>query len=313
MNEQEALAIMTSPNQRRRCWGEGILQILITRNCENACFGCTQGCNVISNQSTMSVDEFEQAVLSLKDYFGIVGVFGGNPCLHPNFDEICSILRKHIPFERRGIWTNRLAGKGKIVRETFNPEFSNVNVHLNQENYAEFCKEWPEIVNAIKGIKEDSRHVPPFVAMQDLIEDESERWELIGGCDVNKHWSSMICSIPGKGLRGFFCEIAGAQALLHAHEADWPDLGFEVKPGWWDHNIRDFAGQVKFYCHRCGIPLRRFGQLAIRGDFEEVSETHSAVYKSKDKDRVVKLIAKESKDSRKVVEMIRYIENSSLV
>jgi len=260
----------------------------------------------------MSLEEFEQAAISLKDYFGIVGVFGGNPCMHPMFADICSILRRHIPFERRGIWTNKLFGHGKTVRETFNPKFSNINVHNNQEDYDEFYRDWPEIRQTIKGQKDDSRHVPPFVALQDVIQDKEERWRLIADCDINRHWSSMICTVPNKGLRGFFCEVAAAQAMLHAEDPTWPDLGVEVKPGWWNKNIKDFAEQVNFYCHRCGIPLRRFGNLAVGGECEEVSQTHYDIYKPKDKSRRVELVSAHSESTKKVDLMISYIDNGGL-
>ena len=75
MNEKAALDKMTSPNVKRRCWGEGILQIHITNVCDKSCFGCTQGSNLTSKPVIMTVEEFELAVISLKDYFGIVGIF----------------------------------------------------------------------------------------------------------------------------------------------------------------------------------------------------------------------------------------------
>jgi len=312
MTEQEALDRMTSPNVKRRCWGEGILQIHITSACDKSCFGCTQGSNLDRKLVMMSVEEFEQAVISLKDYFGIVGIFGGNPCLHPKFDEICSILRKHIPFERCGLWTNKLFGHGKTARITFNPNVTNINVHNDQDGYDEISRDWPELLQTIKGHKDDSRHTTPYVALLDVMKDEAERWDLIADCDINKHWSSMICTVPTKGLRGFFCEIAAAQAMLHAHDSSWPDIGVEVKPGWWDKNIIEFAEQVKFYCHRCGVPLRRFGQLANGGNFEEVSKTHFDIYKPKDKNRRVELVTMESQAARKLDLMINYIENSTL-
>lgn len=312
MNEQEALAGMTSPNVRRRCWGEGILQIHITNVCDKSCFGCTQGSNLDSKPISMTVEEFELAVLSLKDYFGVVGIFGGNPCMHPKFEEMCSILRKHIPFERRGLWSNKLFGYGKTVRDTFNPNVSNLNVHYDQESYNEIYRDWPEIREFIKGLKDDSRHSPPFVAMKDVIPEDAERWQLIADCDINKHWSAMICTVPGRGLRAFFCELAGAQAMLHAHDPSWPDLGVTVQPGWWNQNITDFADQVRFYCHRCGLPLRRFGQLAVGGLNEEVSETHLDIYKPKDKKRRVELVTTESLSTRKLDLVIKYIENSTL-
>src|SRR5690606_15655154 len=103
--------------------------------------------------------------------------------------------------------------------------------------------------------------------------------------DINQLWSAMLCSIPGKGLRAFFCEVAGAQAMLHAHDPSWPDTGMTIpcelcggsgeieaykgEPSqgttlvrcdacdglpWWRQGMNRFAEQVEYHCHRCGVP-----------------------------------------------------------
>ncbi len=313
MTEQEALKKMVAPGQKRPgIWRGGVIQIHVTRACDQQCFGCTQGSNLGGKPVMITPEDFEQACVSLKGYFGVVGVFGGNPALHPKFEQLCEIMRKHIPAEQRGLWCNHPRGKGAACRKTFNPDVSNLNVHLSQEAHDEFWRDWPECRKVLKGLDTDSRHAPPFVAMQDVGVPEGRRWELISGCDVNQLWSAMLCSVPGKGLRAFFCEIAGAQAMLHAHDDAWPDLGLPAEPGWWKKPIADFAAQVRHYCHRCGVPLRRFGQLAVNGEYEEVSATHQDVYKPKDRTRRVSLVTVDDAESRRVELATNYIQNGSL-
>lgn len=243
--------------------------------------------------------------------FQLAHCITGN-CLHPKFELLCEILRKHFPREQCGLWCNHPKGKGAIMRRTFDPAVSNLNVHLDQEAYDEFWAQWPECRKKLKGLDSDSRHSPPFVAMNDVGVPEERRWELISGCDINQNWSAMICQVPGKGLRTFFCEIAGAMAMLHADDPDWPDNGLPATPGWWQKPMTDFADQVRHNCHRCGIPLRRFGQLAVDGEYEEVSATHQAIYKPKQPNRRVSLVTVDEEENRRLRLVTNYVENGSL-
>lgn len=311
MNEQEALRKMVPPGQKRAAAGGafrgGVIQIHVTRACDKACFGCTQGSNLGGKPVMITVEQFEQACASLADYFGICGIFGGNPAVHPQFDELCRILAKYIPFERRGLWCNNPMGKGRIMRKTFNPHVSNLNVHLDGVAYNEFKRDWPESMPF--GLTEDSRHSPPFVAMLDVVPDESERWDLIGNCDINQNWSAMVCSVRGQ-LRGYFCEIAGAQAMLHQDDPNWPDTGIPVEPGWWKRPMADFADQVRFHCHRCGVPLKGYGELAVGGTVEQTSTTHADVYKPKRTGREVQLVTLRTQLGNPLDKMTDYLGNS---
>lgn len=313
MTEQECLSKMVAPGTYRpSAWRGGIIQIHVTRACDLDCFGCTQGSNLRGKPVVIPVDEFEKACKSLQGYTGVVGVFGGNPAVHPQFEELCLILAEYFPKEQRGLWCNHPRGHGETMRLIFNPHVSNLNVHLCQEAYDEFKRDWPESKpfgidqpSVPLNLRKDSRHSPPFVAMMDVIPNEGTRWALISNCDINKFWSAMVCYVPGKGLRGFFCEVAGAQAMLHANDPNWPDTGvvvdrdYEVttrqgdytnRGKWWQLPMTSFKNQVAFHCHRCGIPLRRYGQLAQGGEYEEVSATHADVYLPKDKARPVQLV-----------------------
>lgn len=284
---------MIAPGQKRHgIWMNGILQIMVTRACDLACHHCTQGSNLAGKPAMMTPDEFDTACASLDGYFGVVGMFGGNPALHPQFDELCRIMRARFPFQQRGIWCNHPRGKGATMRVTFNPRHSNINVHLSAEARAEFARDWPECTPYIKGEREDSLHGSPWVAMRDVVPDEDERWRLIGDCDVNRYWSALIGVVPGRGLRAYFCEIAYAQAALHGEAL--PDTGLPVTPGWWRQPMEAFRAQVETHCHACGIPLRRRGQLAIGGTHEEFSETHRAIARPKAKGREVVFVGVET-------------------
>src|SRR5687767_5055874 len=91
---------MKSPGDFRPTWRNGVIQIHITRACNLSCPSCTQGSNLVGRPTVMSVENFRTAVRTLKDYYGVIGIFGGNPVLHPQFEEICSILADEIPFEQ---------------------------------------------------------------------------------------------------------------------------------------------------------------------------------------------------------------------
>ena len=316
MNKSQALSQMISPSQKRLGKPKGgVVQIHVTRACDLSCFGCTQGSNLRGNPSFISVENFGIAVKSLKDYFGIVGIFGGNPALHPQFPQLCEILRKYIPKEKCGLWCNHPRGHGVIMRETFNPAVSNLNVHLKKDAYTEFRRTWPEAKPF--GLKDDSRHSPPYTAMKDLIADEEERWDLISECDINKHWSAMICEIKGE-VYGYFCEIAGAQAILHQFDESWPITGVPIVcrecrgsgrvdddqenivqtcdscrgVSWWRKTMQDFESQVLLHCHACGVPLKGYGALAQGSEdqTEQVTTTHAGIYKPKRQDRIVQLV-----------------------
>lgn len=283
---------MKMPSDRRPgAYRGGIIQIHVTRACDLACFGCTQGSNLAGRLEFISLANFETACKSLAGYWGVVGVFGGNPCLHPKFPELCEILRDHFPKEQRGLWSNNLNGHGAICRETFDARKSNLNVHLSQSAYDEMRRDWPE--SRPVGLHEDSRHSPPFVALHDVVHDEAERWRLIGQCDVNQHWSAMVCVVRGK-VRGFFCEIAGAQAILHQYDHNYPDTGVLANPGWWQLPVEQFENQIRFHCHRCGIPLRTYGELAVGGKSEQTSRGHQDIFTPKRLNRLVQIVSDDS-------------------
>ena len=287
---ESVIASMVAPYQPRPVHLGGVLQIWVTRACDKACFGCTQGSNLGGKPTMITPEQYAEALESLRGYFGVVGMFGGNPAIHPQFDELCRILRESwVPLEQRGIWCNHPRGKIKTIAETFYAPHSNLNVHMDADAYREFAEGWPESKVWLKGMDADSRHSQVYVALKDVIPDEGQRWRLIQNCDINRFWSALIGVFRGE-LRAWFCEIAAAQAMLHQNDPDYPDTGLPVSPGWWRRPIQDYAEQIRYHCHRCGVPLRGRGELAMTGTKEQVSETHRDIYKPKIKGREVEVV-----------------------
>jgi len=138
-----AISQMVAPYQTRPVHLGGVLQIMVTRACDKSCFSCTQGSNLAGKPMIMTPDQYAQALESLRGYFGVVGMFGGNPAMHPQFEELCKILRDSwVPWHQRGIWCNHPRGKIKTIAETFHPEHSNLNVHMDRE-FASRCDPCP--------------------------------------------------------------------------------------------------------------------------------------------------------------------------
>lgn len=324
MTEDQAIKRMVAPGTPRAGkWRQGVIQIWVTRACDNACFGCTQGSNLAGKPGMITVEQFEQACVSLKGYLGVVGMFGGNPATHPKFPELCEVMRKHVPQEQRGLWCNNPLNEknGRAMRETFNPRHSNLNCHLSKEAYDNFKRWWPESMPF--GLDRDSRHSPVHLAMKDVIADEGERWKLIANCDINQHWSAMIGVFRGQ-LRAWFCEVAGAQSMLHQDEEDYPDTGIDpTKPSknpfggkpvqWWEYAIGAFYHQIRKHCHECGVPLRGYGELAMAKEgVEQTSETHRAIFKPKREGHKVEVVTELVQlGTKRVGRVIDYVKNAS--
>lgn len=323
MNRQEALDKMKPPGAKKEGkWLNGVIQIWTTRACDKTCFGCTQGSNLTPSSPEnmfITVDNFEIAVKSLIGYHGVVGVFGGNPALHPNFPILCEILRAHIPFKQRGLWCNKPFKHGKVMRETFNPAYSNLNVHLDKQAYVDFLRDWPEC-NPV-GLEVDSRHSPVHGSMLDLStlpdpnnpkntvpNSEDVRWHWISKCDINQHWSGMVGQVDGKPY-AWFCEVAGAQAMLF-QEPTGILLPQEIP--WWQGSMDKYAEQVDHHCHRCLVPLRGYGELACSSDgTETTTKTYLPVFQPKRTGRSVVVVeTAEQLQAGKIQLSTNYLGNS---
>lgn len=212
------------------------IQIEITNACVHDCSNCTRLVGH-SKPFMMTFDQFREAVDSLVDFPNMVGVMGGEPLIHPQFEAFCDYLRQKIPRIRCGLWSTLPKGKEQfapIIAETFG------SVLLNDHTHGELY------------------HGPILVSGDDLGIDEFMQWYLIHHCWIQNSWSA---SITPKGA--FFCEVAAAFDMIFDGPGGWP-----VEPGWWKRTPRDYVEQMERSCRRCGAPYR----LRARLDTESIDD-----------------------------------------
>ena len=245
MNADEAVLKMRGPRNMH------IICVDITNKCDLACSNCTR---LLENQDgfwDMTPENFRLALQSLKDYHGIIAMIGGNPCMHPKFKELCQIFVEEIPNKmQRGLWTNNFFKHRELCEETFGT--FNLNSHGIPRAESKLIEMHKSV--ASKGALSwmyagTSNHSPILTAVKDLY-PESEMWEKITNCDINREWSASIVQNKGK-LRAYFCEVAASFDLSRG-----TDNGHEVVAGWWKRHISDYAEQIKKFCPGCGVPAK---------------------------------------------------------
>lgn len=214
------------------------IQIEITNACINKCSNCTRFCGHFEEPYFMDFETFKQAVDSVKGYPKITGIMGGEPLLHPQFEQFCDYAREHIGYDKLGLWTSLPRGKERyreVICKTFKHIF--LNDHTRHDIY----------------------HHPILVAANEIMEYEHEVYMLADQCWVQNSWSASI-----NPYGAYFCEVAAAFAMLLQD----PSKAWPVDEYWWWKTPKDFKEQIEAYCKICGgaLPLRRRVSTAIVDD-----------------------------------------------
>lgn len=209
------------------------IQIDITNACVNSCSNCTRFCGHHPQPFFMSFDDFRSAVDSLADFPNMVGVMGGEPLLHPEFEEFCGYLHSRVPPQRCGLWsTFPPSGQrhARLIAETF------WNVLLNDHSAG--------------GIP----HMPLLIGARECL-PEAEAWYAIDHCFYQNGWSA---AITPKGA--YFCEVAAALDMILGLNRGWP-----VASGWWRKSPYHFQDQMEAFCLDCGGALNCQARIDIEG------------------------------------------------
>lgn len=213
-----------------------IIQIDVTNICDKTCANCTRFCGHYRSDKLYFMDAgyYEKALISLKDFPGIIGMIGGEPTLHPHFPELCEILKFHVKEkERRGLWSNT-GRKFRDYKELIDRTFGHFNLNDHTTH--------------------DIIHTPILVASEDMIKDgklTEDEWKgYTDTCWVQTTWSA---TITPKGA--WFCEVAGMLDQLFEGNTAW-DISKE--PEWWKKQVPEYIEQIAWACRKCGcqLPLR---------------------------------------------------------
>jgi hypothetical protein len=221
------------------------VQIEITNACNHKCGNCTRFCQLVQRPFFMPLDEVKRAIDSMVGYPKMTGIMGGEPLLHPDFEEICRYAGSKINANQLGLWTTLPKGfekYNKVICETFYHIF--VNDHTRPDIY----------------------HHPSLVGIQEVCADKNNMWQWINNCWAQMSWSA---SINPRGA--WFCEIAASMAMLYDEGEGW-----SVEPGWWWKIPKDFREQMEQWCPRCGMAA----PLALRSSLDEVDDVSPLNYEA---------------------------------
>ena len=226
----------------------GIIEIDITNACVNKCSNCTRHCGHHKKPFFMDFETFKNAVNSLDDWDGCVGLIGGEPTLHPEFEKFADYigkrrLQKPLTYSREPI--------SDMVKHmnTYLRDFGNSKTvlwsSLNNAYYRHF-----EIINECfqaQGLNDHNNtcmHQGLLMARKDLGIDDKEWIEKRDACWLQNTWSA---SITPKGA--FFCEVAGTLDTLFNGPGGW-----DVTKDWWKREPKDFGDQLH-WCELCSACL----------------------------------------------------------
>jgi hypothetical protein len=226
------------------------IQVEVTNACPHRCASCTRFCGHHMRPYMVELPHFRNALDSLSGYPHMVGVMGGEPTLHPQFDEICRIIAQERPESRpmpeprrraiadfaqycnahlgdlnwrRGLWTS--LGRAyyrhyEVIQETFG--YQCINDH-----------------------KHGGEHICLTLPRKELGVTDREWFELRDNCWLQREWSA---SITPHGA--YFCEVAGSIDLLF----NGGKLAWKVEKDWWMRTPREFGEQLQL-CEMCSACL----------------------------------------------------------
>lgn len=266
----------------RRQW---CIQACVSSFCRRSCANCTRLLAHEPKRYNMSLDHFEQCMKSVCDFptdsepdvhhrRKVVGMFGGEPLLHPQFPDLVELMCQYIPNPaHRGLWTGepwthykhpKYGESRSHVLKLLGPHptgathagnhqcgYLNYNLHGDPSPPNDL-----NIVSADNGCH--SKHQPILVAIDEVVEDDNLRWKLIQDCWVQRDWSAAYAYDSNDEPKFYFCEVASAIDRVFRL-----GLGLPVEPGVWRGDI-SFSGntphgpyrfQIEEACLRCGVSL----------------------------------------------------------
>lgn len=226
-----------------------VIQIEVTNACVHSCSNCTRFCGHFKKPFFMDYDTFVKAVASMEGFEGMVGIMGGEPTIHPDFERLVKHYRTKV-------------SPGVIYKNALKPirSFAQYLIENDMQNIREKRGLWSSLGSAYYKHFELIQETFPFQLINDhshsglhqtLLVTRKElgipddKWiELRDNCWAQNLWSA---SITPKGC--FFCEVAAALDMLFDGPGGWP-----IEKGWWKRRPEDFGEQLN-WCEYCSAVL----------------------------------------------------------
>ena len=253
---------MISPAQQK------VIQIDITNACPNKCGNCTRFVGHHRKPFMMSFDIFKQAIDSMKGFPGMIGIMGGEPTLHPQFDEFVEYAKSQVrePLRMPGGRYLPQPDFGAYANQNTS-SLSNRKLGLWSSLGDGYYKHFELIQNTfgyqcLNDHKHKGQHISLLMTRKELGITDEQWLPLRDNCWIQREWSA---SITPKGA--FFCEVAAALDTLYDGPGGWP-----IVDGWWKRTPQQFADQLQ-WCEMCSacLPVPR---VKAADEYDTISPFH---------------------------------------
>lgn len=227
-----------------------VIQIEITNACPKRCSNCTRFCGHHTKPSFMDFETFKQAVDSMKGFKGVVGIMGGEPTIHPEFDKFVRYYRDNIGYDdfSTACYEPTSNFVNHILANAFDVDHSNQRglwTSVNSKYYEHFEQIQDTFgFQLVNDHSNPSMHETLMVTRKELGIPDDEWVQLRDKCWIQNLWSA---SITPKGT--FFCEVAASLDTLFNGPGGW-----KIEPGWWKRKPEDFTDQLH-WCELCSAAL----------------------------------------------------------
>lgn len=223
------------------------IQIDLTNACVHRCSNCTRFCGHHKKPFFMDFDTFKKAVDSLQDYKGIIGIIGGEPTLHPEFEQFIQYLKEKRVGKDFLLSREPIADMQKHIDKNLNAYPSKVGLwsSLSLSYYKNF-----EIINETfeRQLLNDHNntciHQALLMSRKELGIPDDEWIQKRDACWIQNTWSA---TVTPKGA--FFCEVAGSLDMLFNGPGGW-----DINEDWWKREPKDFGDQLQ-WCEMCSACL----------------------------------------------------------
>jgi len=205
--------------------------IPITNVCNLSCGGCNQLCGNYPKKSLwfIELDELKKNINIVANNTNKkrIGLFGGEPTLHPKFNEVLELCYEFKELEFL-VYTN---GRAEVK------DHKNIKYNISPKCHPLIGEQ----------VRSNIKHFPTLVAAIDILksEDKNFYWEKAKK-DCNM-WNN--CGAIIYRDRAYFCEIAGAMDQLFEEQHGW-EIEEGVNP--FVRTDQEIKKQASHYCYRCG-------------------------------------------------------------
>jgi hypothetical protein len=227
-----------------------VIQIDITNACPRRCANCTRFCGHHVEPFFMDFETFKKAVDSLKGFRGIVGIMGGEPLVHPEFEKFIEYYRANVGYDDLSTapYQPQQDFMRHVLADAWHVDYSNHRglwTSITPHYYKHF-----ELIQDTFGYQllndhsNSSFHQTLMVTRKELGVPDDEWVKMRDRCWVQNLWSA---SITPKGA--FFCEVAAAMDATLDGPGGWP-----IESDWWKRKPEEFTDQLH-WCEMCSACL----------------------------------------------------------